>query len=73
MITSLDAGMACPIIVNKGLLGFTTPIGEGLSEDRLNASDIKGVAFSLQQNLMPISGFPEWYPFGVGGLLPGGR
>ena len=66
-IDSLDAGMTCPVVPSLGLLGDSTPIGEGNKQAAILSPDlVEGMAFSLQQNLMPISGFAQWYPFGVG-------
>eukprot|EP00756_Hemistasia_phaeocysticola_P025669 Hpha_TRINITY_DN16017_c0_g10::TRINITY_DN16017_c0_g10_i1::g.118061::m.118061 len=64
-INSTDAAMACPVVRGLGILGDATPIGEG---NPAVPKDVKvsGVAMSLLQNLMPISGFNQWYPFGVG-------
>ena len=59
--------MACPVVPSLGLLGDSTPIGEGNKQAAVLGPElVEGVAFSLQQNLMPISGFAQWYPFGVG-------
>jgi len=69
-IDVLDAGMVCPIAEGIGLLGDSSPMGEGnpsLPLDSGAASlNVSGVAVSLVQNLMPISGYAQWYPFGVG-------
>jgi hypothetical protein len=64
----LDAGMVCPIVKPSAvsLLGNSTPIGEGTSWAALTPTNVSGTAVSLYQNLMPISGFAQWYPFGVG-------
>ena len=58
--------MVCPIVESLGLLGDATPIGEGTGWADLSPSNVSGTAVSLVQNLMPISGFAQWYPFGVG-------
>ena len=65
VITSLDAGLAMPIVPGLDLLGDVSPMGEG-TVPRAPLTGVTGTAFSLVQNLMPISGFPQWYPFGVG-------
>jgi len=68
-VDSLDAAMACPIVPSLGsrVLGNATPIGEGNPQVAALTPDlVGGMAFSLQHNLMPISGFAQWYPFGVG-------
>ena len=68
-VDSLDAGMACPIVPSLGshVLGNSTPMGEGNPQVAVLTPDlVSGMAFSLQHNLMPISGFAQWYPFGVG-------
>lgn len=62
---TLDAGLMCPIIPGLGLLGDATPMGEGVTPPA-PLEGVVGVAVSLQQNLMPISGFAQWFPFGVG-------
>lgn len=69
-IDTLDAGMVCPIVrpnqTGLDLLGDATPIGEGTPWALLSPHNVSGTAVSLLQNLMPISGFAQWYPFGVG-------
>ena len=67
-VNVVDAGMLCPIVEHVGLLGNATPMGEGNPSlpDGPSKVNISGVSASLVQNLMPISGFPQWYPFGVG-------
>lgn len=65
-IESLDAAMACPIMDgNPNILGGSTPMGENTQPAHI-ALNVTGMALSLVHNLMPISGFPQWYPFGVG-------
>ena len=65
-IESLDAALACPIMdEDKSILGGSTPMGEGTAPQHVELN-VTGMAYSLYQNLMPISGFPQWYPFGVG-------
>ena len=67
MIETLDAGLACPILPGFGMLGDSSPMGEGVADARaLRGEDIAGISMSLVQNLMPISGFAQWYPFGTG-------
>lgn len=41
-------------------------MGEGMSSTPFALNQIAGMAFNLYNNLMPISGFAQWYPFGVG-------
>ena len=65
LIESLDAALACPMSTDPKLLGDSTPIGEGTpAYDAQRA--FSGMAINLYNNLMPISGFAQWYPFGVG-------
>ncbi len=66
MVETLDAALGCPIIPHLGFLGNATVSGEGWPQTELVYSDITGVAMNLYNNLMPISGFPQWYPFGTG-------
>lgn len=71
LLESLDAGMACPIVNSSGLsgaleLGGSTPMGEGVSGEPLGADQVSGMALNLYNNLMPISGYAQWYPFGTG-------
>jgi len=68
---TLDAGMVCPIVrgdhpMAKRMVGGSSPIGEGLDPTPLQLEDVEGLAVNLYNNLMPISGFAQWYPFGVG-------
>ena len=68
-VHSLDAALACPVVpsIAENVLGNSTPIGEGNPQIPVLSPDlVSGMAFSLQQNLMPISGFAQWYPFGTG-------
>ena len=77
LIESLDAPLACPILnrttiaareASTFLLGGSTPIGEGASSGTpLPRGSVVGMAFNLYNNLMPISGFAQWYPFGAKG------
>lgn len=73
LLESLDAGLACPIVSSAGrsgalTLGGSTPMGEGVSGDpAVMAPDRQaGMALNLYNNLMPISGYAQWYPFGTG-------
>ena len=61
----VDAAMACPIVKGLGLLGDSSPMSESNPEPPANVS-VAGMAVSLLHNLMPISGYNQWYPFGVG-------
>ena len=40
----------------------------GGPERQLSDAMIDGLGFNLHNNRFTISGFPQWYPFGVGGL-----
>ena len=73
LIETLDAGMALPMAApgtgkNDPLqLGESTPMGEGFgAEPMMTEARLTGMAVSLYQNLMPISGFAQWSPFGTG-------
>ena len=73
LIETLDAGMAMPMATpadasNDPLkLGGSNPMGEGFpSTPVMTPGRLTGMAVSLYQNLMPISGFAQWSPFGVG-------
>jgi len=56
-VESLDAALACPILDHdKSILGGSTPMGEGTSPQHV-ALNVTGMAYSLYQNLMPISGY----------------
>jgi hypothetical protein len=75
-VDTLDAGMVCPIVSQNiagplALLGDMTPMGEGAPWTSLTPANVSGAAVSLYQNLMPISGFAQWYPFGVGSRYNG--
>ena len=46
-IDTLDAGMACPVVPSLGLLGDSTPIGEGNNQAAVLGPElVEGVAFS---------------------------
>ncbi len=68
VVESLDAALACPIVRGVGLLGDSSPMGEGNPAFPAAGAAVDGMAFNLFNNLMPISGFAQWYPFGVGEL-----
>ena len=69
LLESLDAGMACPMVSSGGgaalALGGSTPMGEGVS-GVMTRDRQAGMALNLYNNLMPISGYAQWYPFGTG-------
>jgi len=77
-ISTLDAGMVCPVL-NAGWdsnLTSETALQQscfGYGNHRanpdllpLNDATIDGVGINLHNNKMGISGFAMWYPFGVG-------
>jgi hypothetical protein len=74
LIETLDAGMAMPMAApatgahNDPLqLGESNPMGEGFPETpTMTEARLTGMAISLYQNLMPISGFAQWSPIGTG-------
>lgn len=66
LIESSDAPLACPIVDGSPLLGGSTPVGEGLDQSPHHPHSITGIAFNLYNNMMPISGFNQWFPFGTG-------
>ncbi len=73
LIETLDAGMALPMAKPAGAsndplqLGGSNPMGEGFPSTPVMSPDrLTGMAVSLYQNLMPISGFAQWSPFGTG-------
>lgn len=73
LIETLDAGMAMPMATPVGAtndplqLGGSNPMGEGFpSTPIMTPARQTGMAISLYQNLMPISGFAQWSPFGTG-------
>ena len=66
LVETLDAGMACPMVAaSSGLLGDSTPMGEGTPGYDGNVT-WTGMAINLYNNLMPISGYAQWWPFGMG-------
>ena len=82
-IGSLDAGMACPVLnkvadstlTPEGSLlkaCFKQDIknkapGGGGQQQPLTDAMIDGLSISMYANLFTISGYPQWYPFGVVG------
>jgi hypothetical protein len=73
LIETLDAGMAMPMAMPSGAsndplqLGESNPMGEGFpTTPVMTPGRLTGMAISLYQNLMPISGFAQWSPFGTG-------
>ena len=76
-VETLDAALACPIVPGVGLLGDASPMGEGnpafpagggrrRQQQQQQHAAVQGVSINLLNNLMPISGFAQWYPFGTG-------
>ena len=76
-IGSLDAAMACPVL-NKVAQSTLTPelsfqrncfdyrtVAAG-PDPQLTDAMIDGLGINLYNNRMGISGFAQWYPFGVG-------
>ena len=81
-IDTLDAGMICPAL-NKVADGNLTDESslykacfdynirskrDPSQSQKLNDTMIDGLGINLHQNRMTISGFPQWYPIGVGAL-----
>lgn len=73
LIETLDAGMALPMAAPGAgktdplQLGESTPMGEGFgATPMMTEARLIGMAIGLYQNLMPISGFAQWSPFGTG-------
>ena len=82
-VDTLDAGMVCPVLnaakdrsltpeiaLQESCFEYDHRFGEsGTSNPRspLNDTMIDGVGINLHNNRMGISGFAQWYPFGVGG------
>ena len=73
LVETLDAGMAMPMAAAGGAhndplqLGESSPMGEGFPETPVMTEErLTGMAISLYQNLMPISGFAQWSPIGTG-------
>jgi hypothetical protein len=66
-IETLDASLVCPVVPGAGLLGDSTPMSEGTRAPfPKDSTNVTGVAVNLMNNLMPISGYAQWYPFGTG-------
>jgi hypothetical protein len=76
---SSDAAMACPVL-NKVADSTLTPENSLLracfkqdirqhsgQQQRVTDAMIDGVGISLYANLFTISGYPQWYPFGIVG------
>ena len=80
---TLDATLACPVLNNaNGTLELEAALHaacnkyqdgplptapKGIGTRTLKDSQIDGFGFNLHGNLFGISGFPQWYPFGVPG------
>lgn len=76
-ISTLDAGMICPVLNETWASDLTREAAlqqscfeYGNRHDELsrpvNDTTIAGLGINLHNNRMGISGFAEWYPFGVG-------
>ena len=80
LIQTLDAGIACPVLNEKADPTLTPDVSLQKACDKydipsafdpelqqqLSDSVIAGAGIRLHANLFDISGFPQWYPFGVG-------
>jgi hypothetical protein len=79
-VGTLDAGCVCPVLNNVADSSLTpestlaaacfkyhipSSTDPGVDQ-QLNDSMIAGMGFNLHANLFTISGFPQWYPFGIG-------
>ena len=82
-ISSLDAGMACPMLnkaassmltsetaMQQSCFEYDIPVltnmTKVMNQQQVEDSMIEGIGINLHNNRQGISGFPEWYPFGVG-------
>jgi hypothetical protein len=79
-ISTLDAAMACPVLnkvadaaltresaLQKACFDYTIPSPESPArQQQLTDAMIDGLGINLHNNRFTISGFPQWYPFGVG-------
>jgi len=79
-INTLDAGLVCPVLNQVADPALTSEMSLFKSCDKYNIKDpkdlhyqrqltnemISGFGLHLHGNLFDISGFPQWYPFGVG-------
>ena len=83
-ITTQDAAMACPVLNSAGKVAVNTTrvkncfmVDDGArrqkngADSSLNDTMIDGMGINLHNNKMGISGFAQWYPFGVGRLYQG--
>lgn len=82
-LSTLDAGLVCPVL-NKHADQNLTPESSlekacfdyhvlsrsdpSCAQATLNDTMIDGMGVNLHANRFTISGFPQWYPFGVGDL-----
>ena len=80
-IHSLDAASACPLLnqiadasltlsvaMQKSCVGYDIKSTKNQGAQRqLNNSMIGGMGIKLHSNRFTISGFAQWYPFGIGG------
>ena len=79
-IHTLDAGLVCPLLNEMADPALTPEVSLQKSCDKYNIKDVQdphyqiqlrdamisGIGIHLHGNLFDISGFPQWYPFGVG-------
>jgi hypothetical protein len=79
-ITSPDAGMVCPVLNKAADTNLTEETalqkacfeydirspGSESNQQQVEDTMIHGVGINLHNNRMGISGFAQWYPFGVG-------
>ena len=81
-INTLDAGLVCPILNQVADPSLTPEMAVQKSCDKydiksskdnhyqiqLTDAMIDGIGIHLHGNLFDISGFPQWYPFGIGDM-----
>ena len=79
-MSTLDAGMACPVLntkanatlmpedsLQKACFEYEHNVRPGsMFEPQLTDAMIDGFGINLFNNRLGISGFPQWYPFGLG-------
>lgn len=78
-ISTLDASMACPVLnqaadatltpeqaLERACFKYKIPGPDGSRQQQLTNAMIDGFGVTLHDNIFGISGFPQWYPFGVG-------
>ena len=61
-----DAALTAEGSLQKACFEYDIKGPDGQRQQQLSDTMIDGLGFNLHNNRFAISGFPQWYPFGIG-------